>query len=110
MPVHYWKTIELTIPASGSKEDSWTPDTDVRIGKVYVIGKGSVDLSMIDLYIEISGNTKTRAYIPAKLLDPSNQQYPEIDWTITRGSKIYIKASNNDSSDHTIRIVFEVIT
>ena len=65
MPVHYWKTIELTITAGGSKEDSWTPDTDVRIGKIYAIGKGTVDLSMIDLYIEIAGNTKTRAYIPA---------------------------------------------
>jgi len=110
MAIQYWKTIELTISAGGSKEDSWTPETNVRIGKIYVIGKGSVDLSLIDLYIEVAGNTKTKAYIPAKVLDPSNQAFPEIDWTITSGSKIYVKATNNDTSDHTIRIVFEVIT
>lgn len=110
MPLRYFKTIELTIAAGGTAEDSWTPETDVRIKKVYVIGQGTVDLTQVDLYIEVAGETKTKALVPAKIFDPSIPVHPDIDWTITSGSKIYIKATNNSSSSYTIRIVFEVIT
>ena len=110
MPVRYFKTLEFSVSAGGSAEDSWTPETDVRISKIYVFGQGTVDLTQVDLYLEVAGETKTKALVPAKLFDPSNQQHPTLDWMISKGSKIYIKVTNNSSSAYTIRIVFEVIT
>jgi len=110
MAIRYWKTISLSVPASGSDEDSWTSETDVRISKIYAIPQGSVDLSKIDLYIEIAGNTKTKALVPAELFDPNNPMVPTVDWNISKGSKIYVKATDNTGSASTLRIVFEVIT
>ena len=110
MPVRYFKTISMSVSASGTNEDSWTPETDVRISKIYVIGQGSVDLSQVDLYIEVAGDVKTKALVPAEIFSADNPTLPMLDWSITKGSKIYVKATNNSSSDYTIRIVFEVIT
>lgn len=108
MPLEYIKTLELTVPAGGSAEDTWTPDADVHIKRMYVIGKGVSDLSNIELYIKVAEDVITRPQVLAELFKPSNQYVPEIDRDVPKGSKIYVKAENGGTSDVTIQVIFVV--
>ena len=106
--VSYFKTLNTgSISNGGYKEKKWTPDRDIIIKKVMLIERSDYSLSNAQVYISIAGRPYTKDYVPGSAIG----QDPEYCWkpnlTVTKGSEIYFKITNNVGSTINVDIVFE---
>jgi len=106
--VTYWKTLNTGSISNGSyAEKEWTPDRDIIIKKMMLIERSDYSLSNTQVYISIAGETYTKDYVPGSAIG----QDPEYCWkpnlTVSKGSKIYVKITNNVGSAINVDIVFE---
>jgi len=106
--VTYWKTLNTGDISNGSyAEKEWTPDRDIIIKKVMLIERSDYSLSNAQVYIAIAGVPYTKDFVPGSVIG----QDPEYCWkpnlTVSKGSKIYVKITNNVGLTINVDIVFE---
>jgi len=106
--VSYFKTLNTGSISTGSyAEKEWTPDRDIIIKKVMLIERSDKSLSNAQVYISIAGRPYTLDYVPGSAIGKDPEYCWKPNLTVTKGSKIYVKITNNVGSDINVDIVFE---
>ncbi len=109
MPLKYLVTRSIgTIAAGGTGEDTWTPDEDVHIKRIYIVERSDQSLSNVDAYVKIGEDVLTKPSAPASLFGQDKVYAIDVDRDVPKGMTVYVKLQNNLSSSINVVVVYEV--
>jgi hypothetical protein len=110
MAFGFWKVFSLdSIAAGTSKSDSWTPDKEYIIKRIYVVNKSGSALTASTFTLAQAGFAYTQPEVPARLLSPDNYLNPELNLRIAP-TKLDFAVKNGETATISVFVVFEVWT
>ena len=100
-----YKTISMTVSATTTSEETWSPEAKYTIKNLMVNERSGTSLNNVHLQILIAGTPIMRDSIPlANVGDTINKALP-IERTVPSGTEVRFKVTNNLSSAVTIDLV-----
>jgi len=104
----YFKTLNTGSISSGSyDEETWTPDTDIKIKRVMIVEHSDKSLSNVQTYIKIAGVPYSLDYVPAAIIGQDPEYCWKPDLEVKKGAEIYFKVLNSRSDSINCDIVIE---
>ena len=98
-----------TIASGGSKDKEFSPPEDWHIRRIFISDRNAQSLTDVLAYIKLGDELITDDYAPAHLFGSDPLVALEIDKDVSKGTTIYVKMTNNKSSDVDIDICFEIV-
>lgn len=102
------------IAAGASAEKEFSPPEDWHVKKVHITDRNGGSLYNVQVYIKLPSTRAdledliTDDYAPARLFHPESRNQVVIDRDVPKGARIYIKATNNESSTVNLDVCFEL--
>jgi len=103
--IRYERINTGSVADGGSVTKDWICERDYHLDRLWIIERGTGDVTNVQVDIDIVDEPITRPDCPATLFDPINAQPALIDWPMPKGTKITIKITNNSGASQNYDIV-----
>ena len=101
----YVKVLSLSVSAGSTNDTYWAPERDVKIYKILVTERSSLDLDNVFCKISKADKPITRESLPLSIFNVSWNAAPPFELTLEKGVKLSFEVTNNLSSDITLDIM-----
>jgi len=107
--MRYLQNLPFTsLAAAASAEQTWAPETDVRIRRIYMTERGNGELRNVHAYITVADNPITKPTVPCRVFGENKEQGLEVNIDLVKGTKFYVKLTNSTSGTVNVDVVLEI--
>jgi hypothetical protein len=111
MPFAKWVTIDIGSVAAGARtEASWDVDGDFTLRRLLFIEKTGASIRAVEVTFRVDATGYTEDFVPAHVLDPSNNLNPELGIKLAKGQKVVFGIRNNEAAARSLYAVLELWT
>lgn len=108
MPLKYFKTFEKDSIASGATyEDTWYPEEDITIKRIYIVEKAGATLYKSTFYMKVKETVYTLPVVPASVLGGNPEVTPELEIPVPAHQVVAFTFKNNETGAVSVFITFE---
>ena len=97
------------IASGSSAEKEFAPPEDWTVAHIYINDRTGSDLYNTQVYIKVGGELWTDDFAPARAFHIDARNIIEINKPIAKGTSVYIKVTNNETSSINPDICFEIV-
>jgi len=102
-------TIDIgPVPSGSIVEKLWESDEEFRIRRIFFVEKAGNPINAVEVTIRMNGTVYAEDYVPAVILSHINPLNPELDISITKGTKIVFGLKNNETGVRNLYAVLEL--
>jgi len=104
----YFKYFEKDNIANGATyEDTWYPDTDIKIHRIYLARKDGAAFTKSTFYLKVKETVYTHPVVPAVVLGPNVQTNPVLDIPVDAKQVIAFSLKNLEGTAIDVMITLE---
>jgi len=97
-----------TISSGSYWEKEFAPAEDWHIKRIYISDRSAQTLTDVLAYIKLGDKLITDDYAPASIFGADPLVALEVDRDVAKGTSIYVKITNNKTTDVNIDVCFEL--
>jgi len=97
-----------TISAGSYWEKQFAPPEDWRIKHIWLSERSGANLYNAQIYIKLGDDLITDDFAPARHFHLESRNPVEVGRDVPKGTNIYVKVTNNESSDINVDLCFEL--
>jgi len=111
MPFKYFKTFEKdSLADGGTYSETWYPDEDIIIKRIYIVNKAGTDLYKSEFYLKVKEDVYTLSVVPCVVLGMQRNVTPQLDIEVKANELVNFIVTNNEGSAISFYVVFECWT
>lgn len=104
----YFKYFEKDNLANGATyEDTWYPDTDIKIKRIYLARKDGAAFTKSTFYLKVKETVYTHPVVPAAVLGPNVEISPELNIPVAAKQVIAFSLKNLEGTAIGVMITLE---